>query len=52
MALMLEDVLEAVPRPLELDRAADIALVNEEPTDDSLPMPSELDWKRERRRRR
>ena len=31
---------------------ADIALVNEEPTDDSLPMPSELDWKRERRRRR
>ena len=31
---------------------ADIALVNEEPTDDSLPLPSELDWKRERRRRR
>jgi hypothetical protein len=31
---------------------ADIALVNEQPTDDSLPLPSELDWKRERRRRR
>jgi hypothetical protein len=31
---------------------ADIALVNEEPTDDSLPLPAELDWKRERRRRR
>ena len=31
---------------------ADVQLVNEAPTDDSLPMPSELDWKRERRRRR
>jgi hypothetical protein len=30
---------------------ANIALVNEAPTDDRLPMPSELDWKRERRRR-
>jgi len=29
-----------------------LQLVNEEPTDDSLPLPSELEWKRERRRRR
>jgi len=27
-------------------------LVDEPPTDDSLPRPSELDWKRELRRRR
>lgn len=27
-------------------------LVSEEPTDTSLPMPTELDWKRELRRRR
>lgn len=27
-------------------------LVHDEPTDTSLPMPSEIDWKREQRRRR
>ena len=31
---------------------AELGFVDEAPTDDSLPMPSELDWKRERRRRR
>ena len=31
---------------------ATIGLVDEDPTDDSLPIPSELEWKRERRRRR
>jgi hypothetical protein len=29
-----------------------LELVSEEPTDTSLPMPTELDWKRELRRRR
>lgn len=29
-----------------------LEFVDVEPTDDSLPMPSELDWKREQRRRR
>ena len=31
---------------------ADIALVNEPPTDDTLPMPPDVECKRERRRRR
>lgn len=31
---------------------ADLALVDEPPTDDTLPMPLEIEWKRERRRRR
>ncbi|HEX6376132.1 MAG TPA: hypothetical protein VFZ91_10475 [Allosphingosinicella sp.] len=33
-------------------RSPDFALVADPPTDLSLPMPSELDWKRELRRRR
>jgi hypothetical protein len=33
-------------------RDPELELVDEAPTDDSLPMPSELDWKREVRRRR
>ena len=33
-------------------RDPELALVDEAPTDTSLPMPSELDWKREVRRRR
>jgi hypothetical protein len=33
-------------------RDPDLDLVDEVPTDTSLPMPSELDWKREVRRRR
>ena len=33
-------------------RYPDLELVDEPPTDSSLPMPSELDWKRELRRRR
>lgn len=33
-------------------REPELELVDEPPTDDSLPRPSELDWKREVRRRR
>lgn len=33
-------------------RNPELELVDEPPTDTSLPMPSELDWKRELRRRR
>ena len=33
-------------------RNPELELVDEAPTDTSLPMPSELDWKRELRRRR
>ena len=33
-------------------RDPELDLVDEAPTDTSLPMPSELDWKREVRRRR
>jgi hypothetical protein len=33
-------------------RNPELELVNEAPTDDALPMPTELDWKREVRRRR
>ena len=33
-------------------RDPELALVDDAPTDTSLPMPSELDWKRELRRRR
>lgn len=33
-------------------REPHLELVEEEPTDQTLPMPSELDWKRELRRRR
>jgi hypothetical protein len=33
-------------------RDPELELVDEAPTDTSLPMPSELDWKREVRRRR
>ena len=33
-------------------KAARLDLVDDEPTDTSLPMPSEIDWKREQRRRR
>ena len=33
-------------------RMPDLELVDEPPTDTSLPMPAELDWKRELRRRR
>jgi hypothetical protein len=33
-------------------RNPELELVDDEPTDTSLPMPSEIDWKREMRRRR
>lgn len=33
-------------------RDPELELVDDAPTDNSLPMPSELDWKREVRRRR
>jgi hypothetical protein len=33
-------------------RSPELELVDEAPTDTSLPVPSELDWKREVRRRR
>jgi hypothetical protein len=33
-------------------RYPEFEMVDEEPTETSLPMPSELDWKRELRRRR
>ena len=33
-------------------RNPEFELVHDEPTDTSLPMPSEMDWKRELRRRR
>ena len=33
-------------------RGAELELVDDPPTDTSLPMPSEMDWKRELRRRR
>lgn len=39
-------------RRKEKVRNPELELVDEAPTDTSLPMPSELDWKREVRRRR
>ncbi|WP_129792586.1 hypothetical protein [Sphingosinicella sp. CPCC 101087] len=36
----------------ELVRATEIELVDQEPTETGLPMPTDLDWKRELRRRR